>query len=54
MISDQNTKRYIGDSVYAEFKDQQIILTTENLVPFDPSNMIVIDSANEECAKVKK
>lgn len=41
-------KRYLGDSVYAEFKDGVIILTTENGMPDDPSNTIII---NREVAR---
>lgn len=37
-------KRYLGDSVYATYDGARIILTTENGLPDDPSNEIVIDS----------
>jgi hypothetical protein len=43
MSDGNNTKQYLGDSVYAEFDDNQIILTTENGVPFDPSNKIYLE-----------
>ena len=36
------TKRYIGDSVYAEFDGWGIKLTTENGLPSDPSNTIYL------------
>lgn len=36
-------KRYLGDSVYAEFDGYQIDLTTENGLPGDPSNRIVLE-----------
>ncbi len=36
-------KQYIGDSIYAEFKDNQLILTTENGLPTDPSNTIIFE-----------
>ena len=39
----ESTKYYLGDSVYAELSGYTIILTTENGVPFDPSNKIVIE-----------
>lgn len=42
-MSDSN-KRYIGDSVYVEFDgDYSLILTTENGIPTDPSNKIVLE-----------
>ena len=37
------TKVYLGDSVYAEFDGYSIILTTENGLPEDPSNIIVLE-----------
>jgi hypothetical protein len=37
-------KRYLGDSVYAEFDGWCIVLTTENGLPSDPSNTICIES----------
>ena len=37
------TKVYLGDSVYAEFDGYSIILTTENDLPNDPSNTIVLE-----------
>ena len=43
MNDKENTKQYIGDSVYAEFNGYEIILTTENGLPFDPSNRIVLE-----------
>ncbi len=37
-------KRYIGDSVYVEFDgNYSLILTTENGLPTDPSNTIVLE-----------
>ena len=36
-------KRYLGDSVYAEFDGYQINVTTENGLPDDPSNRIVME-----------
>lgn len=35
--------QYIGDSVYAEFDGYAVILTTENGLPNDPSNRIVLE-----------
>lgn len=36
-------KQYLGDSVYAEFDGNGIILTTENGYPLDPSNKIYLE-----------
>ena len=36
-------KDYLGDSVYATFDGYAITLTTENGLPSDPSNTIVIE-----------
>lgn len=37
-------KEYIGDSVYVEFDgNYSFILTTENGIPTDPSNTIVLE-----------
>lgn len=36
-------KAYLGDSVYAEFDGYSVTLTTENGLPFDPSNRIVME-----------
>ena len=36
-------KTYLGDNVYAEIIDMQLILTTENGLPTDPSNRIVLE-----------
>ncbi len=36
-------KVYLGDSVYATFDGYHIILTTENGVPEDPTNIIALD-----------
>ena len=36
-------KTYLGDSVYAEYEDGTLILTTENGVPTDPSNSITLE-----------
>jgi len=41
-----NNKIYIGDSVYAQFDDYRgIILTTENGLPNDPSNKIILEAS---------
>lgn len=38
-------KVYLGDSVYARFNEyDQLELTTENGMPNDPSNKIVLES----------
>jgi hypothetical protein len=37
------TKRYLGDSVYADDDGYRIILTTENGYPDDPRNRIALD-----------
>lgn len=36
-------KTYLGDSVYVEIDNDQIILTTENGWPDDPRNRIVLE-----------
>jgi len=36
-------KAYLGDSVYAEYDGYQITLTTQNGLPTDPSNRIVLE-----------
>jgi hypothetical protein len=36
-------KTYLGDSVYVEYDGYVIILTTENGLPIDPSNLIVME-----------
>lgn len=36
-------KIYLGDSVYASTDGYHIILTTENGMPDDPSNLIAMD-----------
>ena len=36
-------KTYLGDSVYAEDQMRGIVLTTENGLPTDPSNRIVLE-----------
>ena len=39
------TKTYLGDSVYADMTDiRELVLTTENGFPDDPSNMIHLDA----------
>ena len=38
-------KTYIGDSVYVEFDGFALTLTTDNGLPSDPSNTIVLDPA---------
>lgn len=42
-MSAESTKTYIGDSVYAEVERGMIKLTTENGLPFDPSNIIYLE-----------
>jgi hypothetical protein len=37
-------KTYLGDSVYAVYDGNGIVLTTENEGSFNPSNTIYIDS----------
>lgn len=41
----ENHRKYLGDSVYADFDGYHIILTTENGLPTDPSNRIAIEPA---------
>lgn len=36
-------KEYLGDSVYAEWADFALTLTTENGKPDDPSNTIIFE-----------
>lgn len=43
MSDKKTTKQYLGDSVYAEFTGYEIVLTTENGLPYDPSNKIVLE-----------
>jgi hypothetical protein len=38
-----NRKQYIGDSVYADFDGEYLILTTENGYADDPRNRICLD-----------
>jgi len=38
-------KEYLGDSVYIEDGGYELILTTENGLPNDPSNKIVFDDS---------
>lgn len=38
-------KDYLGDSVYADFDGDHIILTTENGYPDDPRNRIALEPA---------
>lgn len=38
-------KVYLGDSVYATWDGYNVILTTENGLPDDPSNTIVMEPA---------
>ena len=40
---DPYAKVYLGDSVYAEFNGWAIVLTTENGLPQDPSNVIYLE-----------
>ena len=54
----QPDKRYLGDSVYANFDGYHVVLTTENGLPDDPSNQIalepqVIDALNQYADYVK-
>ena len=39
----EDSKQYLGDSVYAEFDGYHIVLTTENGLPADPSNTIALE-----------
>ncbi len=41
--SNMNTKQYLGDSVYANFDSGVLELTTENGLPTDPGNSIIIE-----------
>lgn len=36
-------KEYLGDSVYVRMDDRDVVLTTENGCPSDPSNIIVLE-----------
>lgn len=36
-------KEYIGDSVYADYDGYNVVLTTENGRPDDPSNTIALE-----------
>jgi len=36
-------KTYLGDSVYVDFDGHDVILTTENGDPHDPSNTIIME-----------
>jgi hypothetical protein len=36
-------KQYLGDSVYVEIDDDMIVITTENDLPDDPSNVIYLE-----------
>ena len=38
-------KRYLGDSVYADFDGEYVWLTTENGYPDDPRNKIALEPA---------
>ena len=40
---DMSQKEYLGDSVYAAWDGNGVILTTENGLPGDPSNEIYIE-----------
>lgn len=37
------TKQYLGDSVYVNFDGGVLELTTENGLPSDPSNLIILE-----------
>jgi hypothetical protein len=39
----KESKAYLGDSVYAEWDEYNVVLTTENGLPTDPSNTIALD-----------
>jgi len=41
IIAGQETKNYIGDSVYADFDGYSVVLTTDN--GYGPSNRIVME-----------
>lgn len=43
MTDERQFKRYLGDSVYANFDGYHIVLTTENGLPDDPSNRIALE-----------
>jgi hypothetical protein len=36
-------KFYLGDSVYVDVEDGMVKLTTENSLPYDPSNTIYME-----------
>jgi len=36
-------KEYLGDSVYVEVKNCMLVLTTNNGLPSDPSNVIFLE-----------
>jgi len=38
------SKTYLGDSVYTEISGEHLVLTTENGLPTDPSNCILLDN----------
>lgn len=38
-----DNKTYLGDSVYAEFDGYGLVVTTENGLPDDPSNLICME-----------
>lgn len=38
-------KEYLGDSVYAEYDGESLVLTTENGYPDDPRNKIVLEAS---------
>ena len=42
-MEEQENKVYLGDSVYATSDGWHVILTTENGLPYDPSNKIMLD-----------
>ena len=47
-------KKYLGDSVYADFDGYAIVLTTENGLPSDPSNTVVLEPQVMECLELYK
>ena len=42
-MNKDNTKEYLGDSVYVRYTSHSIVLTTENGIPEDPSNEIFLE-----------
>lgn len=42
-MKEMRDKRYLGDSVYVVYDGYHIVLTTENGLPTDPSNKILLE-----------